>query len=92
MNNPIENQSSRQVVVVASTKSTGLSIALTFLFGPLGMLYSTIPGAIVMFIASLIALVFTMGLGLLITWPICIIWGYRATKAHNQKLLAGAKQ
>lgn len=89
MANPVQNEPSRRVVVVASTKSTGLSIALTFLFGPLGMLYSTVSGAIIMCIASAIVAFLTLGLGLLLTWPICIIWGYRATKTHNRKLLEG---
>jgi len=70
----------------------GISIILTVLFGPLGMLYSTIMGAIIMAVLSVIIAVFTAGLGLIITWPICIIWGAVATSSHNKKLLAGAKQ
>jgi hypothetical protein len=85
-----EVKSPSQVVVVSATKSMGISILLTFLFGPLGMLYSTIPGAIIMAIISLPVALLTVGFGLLITWPICIIWGAAATSAHNKRLLAGA--
>lgn len=84
------NETQKQVVVIAPTKSVGISILLTFLFGPLGMLYSTIVGAIVMIILSIIIAAFTLGFGLLITWPICIIWGAIAASSHNKKLLAAA--
>lgn len=82
-------QTAKPVVVVAP-KSMGISVMLTFLFGPLGMLYSTIPGALVMMVASGIALVITAGLGLIVTWPICILWGAVATSSYNKKLMAGA--
>ena len=87
-----EAQPPKQIVVVSSTKSMGISIILTVLFGPLGMLYSTVPGAIIMAIISVVVGVFTVGIGLLITWPICIIWGAVATSTYNKKLLAGATQ
>lgn len=76
-----------KTIVVTSTKSVGMSIFLTILFGPLGMLYSTVRGAIIMMIASIVLGAVTFGLGLLIAWPISIIWGARATKSYNQNLL-----
>ena len=84
----MENQTG-QVTVVTSTKNMGVSILLTVIFGPLGMLYSTIPGAIVMIIVSVIVGILTVGLGLIITWPICIIWAAIATSNYNKKLAAG---
>lgn len=82
-------RASNQLVVVNTSKSTGISILLTVLLGPLGMVYSTIPGAIVMMIVSAVVGLLTVGIGLLFTWPICIIWGAMATTAHNRKLVAG---
>lgn len=75
--------------MVAQTKSMGIAIVLTLLFGPFGMLYSTILGAIIMGIATLLAIVFTAGLGLIVTWPICLIWGAMAVKNYNDRLRAG---
>jgi len=69
------------------TKSVGISILLTILLGPLGMLYSTISGAIIMFIVSVIVTIGTAGIGLIITWPICIIWAAVAASDYNDKLL-----
>lgn len=87
-----EGQAPRQVVVVSATKSMGVSILLTVLFGPLGMLYSTIPGAIIMAIGGMVLGVITLGFGLLLVWPIAIIWGAVATSSHNKKLIAGVRQ
>ena len=81
-----------QRIVVTSTKNMGVSIILTVLFGPLGMLYSTILGGIIMGVISLIVAIFTLGFGLIVTWPICIIWAAVATSSYNRKLLAGEKR
>ena len=56
-------------------KSVGVAFLLTFLFGPFGMFYSTVGGAIIMCIVTLLAAAGTAGAALIITWPICIIWG-----------------
>jgi uncharacterized Zn finger protein (UPF0148 family) len=80
-----ENQP--QVVIVKGTKSVGVSILLTFLLGPFGMFYSTILGAIIMLAVTGIVFVMTLGFGLFLTHPICIIWGAVAVKSYNGKLL-----
>lgn len=77
------------VIVTRSPKSMGVSLLLTFLFGPFGMFYSTITGAIIMIIIDLIVGIFTMGIGLIITWPIKMIWAGIATKSYNNKLMRG---
>lgn len=77
------------VVVTKSPKSMGISIALTLFFGPLGMFYSTIAGAIIMIIIDVIVGIFTMGFGLLLTWPIQVIWAAIATSSYNKKLMRG---
>jgi len=85
-------EQARQVIVVAPTKSAGVAILLTVLFGPLGMFYSTIPGAFVMLVVTLVLGLVTFGLGLLLTWPICIIWGAMAASSYNKKLVGGTRQ
>lgn len=77
------------VVVTRSPKSVGISIALTLFFGPLGMFYSTIIGAIIMSIITLIVGIFTMGIGLIIIWPINVIWAAIAANSYNKKLMRG---
>ena len=79
----------QQHVVVTPTKNMGIAIILAFLFGPLGMLYSTVLGGVIMFVLSLVIGVVTLGVGLIITWPVCVIWAAVATSSYNKKLLAG---
>ncbi|MBK6264127.1 hypothetical protein JKA74_03680 [Marivirga sp. S37H4] len=81
----MENQ--EQKIVVVKQKSMGLTIILSFLFGPLGMLYSTIIGGVVMFVISVLVGIFTLGLGLIITWPIGVIWAALATNNHNKRIM-----
>ena len=79
-----------QVIIVKSQKSTGLAIILTLFLGPLGMLYSTVAGAIVMFFVNLTMLFFTAGLGLFLSWPIGIVWAAIAARNTNTPSQGGA--
>lgn len=81
----------RQVVVVRAEKNPGTAALLGCLFGPIGLLYSTVKGAIVMFIVNALVGVLTVGLGLLFTWPVCGIWGYMAAKRYNEGISGGAR-
>jgi len=84
----MENENQKQIMVVKTEKSMGVTILLTILFGPLGMFYSTIQGAVIMIIVSGLVAIFTLGLGLIICWPICIIWAAIATNTYNKNLTA----
>ena len=77
-------------VIVASTKSVALTLVFTFFFGPLGMLYSTIWGALVMIVLSVPAFFLTFGHGAFLIWPISMIWGAWAAHRYNQRLLRRA--
>ena len=83
---------SQPVIVVASTKSMGIAIILALLFGPLGLLYSSVLAAIVMFVVSIPVIIFTAGFGLLLTQPICAVWAAVAANTHNKKLLSVAQR
>ncbi len=65
-------------------KSVILALVLTVFFGPIGMLYSTLIGAIVMAVLYVAIGIPTLGWGLTVLHPIAIIWGVWA--AHNQNL------
>jgi hypothetical protein len=79
------------VVVVSNPKSVGVAILLAFCFGPLGMLYSTVGGAVVMFFVSFFVGIVTLGMGLFITWPACVIWAAYAASEHNRRLPYGVQ-
>jgi len=77
-----------QQIIVTSTKSILISLILTFFFGPLGMLYTTISGAIIMVVLTVIMAIVTLGMGTFLVWPICMIWGALAAASYNKKLLS----
>lgn len=77
-------------MLVVREKSMLVALLLTFFFGPLGMLYSTIPGAIVTFILNLVIGIPTAGLALFLLWPIQMVWTYMAVKNHNSGQLRRA--
>ena len=76
------------VVVQGVGKSTMVAVILSLFFGPLGMLYSTVLGGIIMLIISIVVGLFTLGFGLIFTWPICVIWAALAADRQNKKALA----
>lgn len=76
-----------QIIVMRSTKSVGIGLLLTFIFGPIGMLYGTIWGGFIMMVVNLVIGIPTFGLGLLFTWPIQLIWVALSIRSYNKKLM-----
>ena len=62
------------------SKSMLLAFLLPLVFGPLGMLYTTVVGALVMLVVSAVVGTLTAGIGLVLTWPVCIIWSCLAAR------------
>lgn len=84
------NNGNVQKVLVMDAKSKSVIVAfiLAFIFGPLGMFYVTTSGAIIMMVVSLAVGVITFGFGLVVTWPICVIWACIAASNQNKKAMA----
>lgn len=76
-----------QIIVTRSTKSVGIGLLLTFIFGPIGMLYGTVWGGFIMLVVNLVIGIPTFGLGLLFTWPIQLIWVALSIRSYNKKLM-----
>ncbi len=64
-------------------KSVILALVLTIFLGPIGMLYSTGIGAIIMGILYVVLGILTAGIALIVLHPICIIWGVWAAHRDN---------
>jgi hypothetical protein len=79
-------------IVVMSTKNPGVAFALGFLFGPIGMLYATIGGALAMLCINVVIAIITLGFGLAISWPLCGLWAYFAAKKYNEQLMSGQRR
>ncbi len=83
------SQNQANVVITRSPKSQGIGIVLTLMFGSLGLFYSSIIGAIIMIAVEIATAIFTLGIGLIVTHIICVIWSMIAVSSYNKKLLAG---
>ena len=63
-------------------RSVGAALVLTFFFGPLGLLYVSILGGLLMTVVWIVVAIFTLGFGLIALWPITMIWA--AISASNR--------
>lgn len=84
-----ESNENVNVIVTRSPKSMGVSLILTFLFGPFGMFYSTILGGVIMLIVDIVVGILTFGIGLIFTWIIQMVWAAISTSMYNSKLMKG---
>ena len=78
----------KHIVVIATQKSIGVALLLAFFFGPLGLLYASIIGGIIMIALSTIVGFLTLGIGLIFTWIVCLVWAAVAVTMHNKKTAA----
>jgi len=92
-----------QHMVVTPTKSVGIAILVTVVFGPLGLFYATVRGALIVIAVSIAAAVLLLttglsghggtgtllGLGsiLPIAWIVSFVWGVVAVNAYNARLM-----
>lgn len=67
-------------------KSVGVALVLTFLFGPLGMFYvAKWYEAVLLTVAELVLIVFTVGLVVIVAHPAFMIWSaVSASKRHTE--------
>jgi hypothetical protein len=86
--NPVGGHDSqlRAQVLLSNKKSMGTALLLTLFFGPFGMIYSTIIGAIVMFVVGVPLVLATLGFAVFILWPIQLAWTYVAVKQANSAI------
>lgn len=73
--------------VAGRRKSVVGAATLALFFGPLGMFYATVPGAFVMLVISGFFGTLVFGIGIVLAWPICIMWAALAARSHNKRLL-----
>jgi hypothetical protein len=78
----MEQQTQTKVVVV-NQKSVGLAFLLAFLFGPLGLLYCSVVGALLLMVLGVLSFLVLPVFGLVVIWIISIIWAVVA--ATNSK-------
>lgn len=73
-------------IVIGAHKSVTLAVLLAFLFGPLGMLYSTVGGGLIMMLLSFLVIPLTLGAGIVLLIPTYMIWAGLAASSSNSRL------
>ena len=86
---PMEEGEPGGAASAGGPKRMDVAIILASLLGPLGMLYSTIGGAITMSFVTLLAIFYAGWWLLLISWPAGIYWAAIASANHNNRLRTG---
>ena len=67
-----------QYIYVRQRKSMLVALLLTLLFGPLGLFYVSVPGALILIAFGLIVGPFTAFIGSFLMWPVSIAWAFFA--------------
>lgn len=74
------------IVFVGKQKSVGTAFLLAFLFGPLGLLYASVMGGIIMFFLGIVLFFLIPIIGGIIAWVGCIIWAVVAAGDANKNI------
>jgi len=83
-------QYQQNIIIVGKQKSVGVAFLLAFFFGPLGLLYASVTGGIVMFFVGIVISIITLGFGIIFVWIGSIIWAVVAANNANSKAASGA--
>jgi hypothetical protein len=81
MKTSLESTSFRYLMTTKKNATTAFILSL--LFGSYGMLYSTVNGAMIMFLIHGLMICFTGGAGLFISWPLGAMWAAMAAKRND---------
>jgi len=73
-------------------KSVGVALVLTFLFGPLGLLYASVGGGVALIVLAAAGVVPTLGFVLIFVWPASMMWAAIAASNKHKVFLQEAAQ
>jgi energy-coupling factor transporter transmembrane protein EcfT len=73
-------------------KSVALALVLTFFFGPLGLFYVSVWGAVALVVLAAAGVVPTMGFVLIFVWPASMVWAAIGASRQHNAFLSGPGQ
>jgi hypothetical protein len=76
----------KSAYIVAHSKSQFVGLLLTFIFGPLGLIYSNLAAAVLLTVLSIPLFPF----GLVLIWPISMVVGVFTVRFHNLRVVGTA--
>ena len=69
-------------------KSVATALVFTVFLGPLGLLYATIQGGIVMLLIGLVVISSKLYFPIILLWVSCCIWAVKSVEKYNQALIS----
>jgi hypothetical protein len=67
-------------------KSVAASLLFTVVLGPVGLLYASFWGGIIMVLAAIVVLSSKLIFPSILLWVICCIWGVGAVESYNKQI------
>lgn len=67
-------------------KSVAIALLFSSLLGPIGLLYASFWGGLLMIFVAIIAFSCKFIFPIILMWLICCIWSVGATESYNKKL------
>lgn len=68
-------------------KSVALTLLFTVILGPVGLLYATLLGGVVMIVLGFFIVCTKLMIPIILVWLISCIWGVAAANNYNKKIL-----
>lgn len=68
-------------------KSVGITLLFCAILGPVGVLYSTVLGGVIMIMIGFVVISAQFLIPSILVWVISCVWGVAATNRYNNKLL-----
>ena len=82
-----DNSTAAAILAVGQKKSMGIALLLTFFFGPLGLLYASVGGGVILLLLTIVIGLVTLGIGFFVGWIASMIWAAVAVNSHNAKIM-----
>lgn len=68
-------------------KSVATALLFTVILGPLGLLYASLRGGIVMLLLGLVVVSSKLIFPIILLWVICCVWAVKSVENYNKKIL-----
>ena len=74
--------------IVPPLKNVATSLIFTTILGPVGLLYASFRGAILMILLGIVVISSKLVFPIILVWIICCVWGVAATEKYNRRIIS----
>lgn len=73
-------------------KSVAVGLLFTVILGPVGLLYASFWGGLIMILLGIVVFSSKLIIPVLLLWVFCCLWGVQAVESYNRKIFQGLIQ